>query len=279
MNLAELAKVVSSEEASEGFLRIKGILRTFDACPFCGSRSPGKVRRQRYKCYRCKREWSVRRESLLEGLRIPLSKFVLALKLFVLEVPVNRAYKELGISYNTAHKVYGLVRKAIFHCTCEDAHLLKGEVEADESYFGGKRKGKRGRGAKGKIPVFGILERQGKVRVEIVEDVSAESLLRATIKKVKRGSLIYTDRFRSYDGLVMYGFKHERVDHSQRFSNGRVYINGIEGFWSYAKERLLKYHGVGKENFGYYLKELEFRYNNRENLDEKVYEALRNWVD
>lgn len=212
-------------------------------------------------------------------MRIPLSKFVLALKLFVLEVPVNRAYRELGISYNTAHKVYSLVRKAIFHCTSGDEHLLKGEVEADESYFGGKRKGNRGRRAKGKIPVFGILERQGKVRVEIVEDVSAESLLRATIKKVKRGSLIYTDRFRSYDGLVMYGFKHERVDHSQRFSNGRVYINGIEGFWSYAKERLLKYHGVGKDNFGYYLKELEFRYNNRENLDEKVYETLRNWVD
>ena len=78
---------------------------------------------------------------------------------------------------------------------------------------------------------------------------------------------------------MRYGFKHERVDHSQRFSNGRVYINGIEGFWSYAKERLLKYHGVGKDNFGYYLKELEFRYNNRENLDEKVYETLRNWVD
>jgi len=125
--------------------------------------------------------------------------------------------------------------------------------------------------------MFGILERQGKVRVEIVEDVGAESLLRATIEKVKRGSLIYTDRFRSYDGLVMYGLKYERVDHSQRFSNGRVYINGIEGFWSYARERLLKYHGIGRENFEYYLKELEFRYNNRENLDEKVCEVLGDW--
>jgi len=112
-NLAELAKVASSEEASEEFLRTKGVLKTFDACPFCGSFPPGKVRRQRYKCYRCKREWSVRRESLLEDLRIPFSKFVLALKLFVLEVPVNRAHKELGISYNTAHKVYSLLRKAI----------------------------------------------------------------------------------------------------------------------------------------------------------------------
>jgi len=137
-----------------------------------------------------------------------------------------------------------------------------------------KRKGKRGRGSQGKIPVFGILERQGKVKVEVVKDVSAESILRSAIKKVKRGSIIYTDRFRSYDGLVMYGFRHERIDHSKRFANGRVYINGIEGFWGYAKERLLRFHGVSRENFVYYLKELEFRYNNREKLDEMLYKVL-----
>ncbi len=116
--------------------------------------------------------------------------------------------------------------------------LLSGEVEADESYFGGRKKGRRGRGAKNKIPVFGILERNGKVKVEVVKDVKAETLLRETIRKVKRGSLIYTDKFKSYDGLVMYGFRHERIDHrridhSKRFANGKVYINGIEGFWSY----------------------------------------------
>jgi transposase len=87
-------------------------------------------------------------------------------------------------------------------------------------------------------------------------------------------SIIYTDQFRSYDGLVIYGFRHERIDKSVRFSNGRVYINGIEGFWSYAKERLLKFHGVSRENFVYYLKELEFRYNSRKNLEEVLYKCL-----
>ena len=110
--------------------------------------------------------------------------------------------------------------------------------------------------------------------MEVVKDVSAESILRSAIKKVKRGSIIYTDGFRSYDGLVMYGFRHERIDHSKRFANGRVYINGIEGFWGYAKERLLRFHGVSRENFVYYLKELEFRYNNREKLDEMLYKVL-----
>lgn len=140
---------------------------------------------------------------------------------------------------------------------------FSGEIEVDESYFGGRRKGKRGRGAANKIPVFGILERGGKVRVEVVEDVKGDTLLNLTLKKVKRGSLVYTDKFRSYDGLVSYGFKHERIDYGLKFANGKVYINGIEGFWSFAKERLMKYHGVDPEKFPLYLKELEFRYNYR----------------
>ena len=123
--------------------------------------------------------------------------------------------------------------------------------------------------------MFGILEREGKVKVEIVKDVTAETRLMGTIKKVKRGSVIYTDKFKAYDGLVMYGSKHERIDKCIKFSNGKVYINGIESFWSYAKEKLLKFHGVSREYFVYYLKELEFWYNFwynfRANLDEMLY--------
>jgi len=106
--------------------------------------------------------------------------------------------------------------------------------------------------------------RGGKVKVEVVGDVKGDTLLELAIKKVKRGSLIYTDRFRSYNGLVSYGFKHRRIDHGKKFANGKVYINGIEGFWSFAKERLMKYHGVDPMKFPLYLKELEFRYNHRD---------------
>ena len=106
------------------------------------------------------------------------------------------------------------------------------------------------------------------------KDVSAETLLRETIKKVRRGSLIYTDKFKGYDSLVMYGFKHERIDKSVKFSNGKVYINGTKVFWSYAKERLIKFHGMNKENFVYYLKELEFRYNYRYNIEDNLYVCL-----
>jgi transposase len=77
------------------------------------------------------------------------------------------------------------------------------------------------------------------------------------IKKVKRGSLIYTDKFRSYNGLISYGFRHMRIDHSKKFVNGKVYINGIEEFWSFPKERLMKYHGVNPKKFPLYQKRIE----------------------
>ena len=80
---------------------------------------------------------------------------------------------------------------------------------------------------------------------------------------VRRGSIVYTDKFRSYDTLMFCGYRHLRVDHGKRFVTGKVYINGLEGFWSYAKQRLIKFHGVSKEKFPLYLKEMEFRFNNR----------------
>lgn len=258
MEISFLVKIAADEEKAEIFLREKGVLKTFTECPYCGNKHFGKVRRGTYKCYKCKREWSPKKGSILERSRISYGKFLLLLKLFELEIPALKASKELKLSYTTVHKFYKILRERIYKETTKD-DMLDGELEMDESYFGGKR----GRGAANKIPVFGILERGGKVKVEVVKDVKAETLLKETIKKVKRGSLIYTDRYRSYDGLVMYGFKHKRIDHGKRFANGKVYINGIEGFWSYAKERLMKYHGVSVRTFPLYLKELEFRYNNR----------------
>jgi transposase len=155
------------------------------------------------------------------------------------------------------------IRLAILAHAPDAEELLDGEIELYESYFGGHRKGNRGRGAAGKVPVFGILERNGKVMVTVVPNVTAETLIGLTVKTVRRGSIVYTDKFRSYDSLMFCGYRHLKIDHNKRFTSGKVYINGLEGFWSWAKERLIKHHGVSKENFPLYLKELEFRYNHR----------------
>lgn len=263
MNFSELAHYIGNEEKAEEALQELGILKRYTSCPFCGENRIGRVRRTKYKCYNCTKEWGVRRGSILEGLKVPFTKFLMAIKLFELDTSVRESAKQLGLAYNTVYRLYQILRYAIV-LTDTNSQSFSGEIEMDESYFGGRRKGNRGRGAAGKVPVFGILERGGKVTVEVVPDVKGDTLLELAIRKVKRGSLIYTDRFRSYNGLVSYGFKHRRIDHGKRFANGKVYINGIEGFWSFAKERLMKYHGVNPGKFPLYLKELEFRYNHRD---------------
>lgn len=198
-------------------------------------------------------------------------------KLFELEVSTRKMSSQLGVSYKTAYKAVTILRMAILAQRREGKRFLgKGkEVELDESYFGGRRKGRRGRGAAGKVPVFGILERDGQVLVEVVPNVTAETLLGLTVKTVRRGSIVYTDRFKSYDSLMFCGYRHLKVDHSKRFARGRVYINGLEGFWSFAKERLLKYHGISPDRFPLYLKELEFRYNHRK---EDIFPLLVNFL-
>jgi transposase len=115
MNLVELVKISSSEEGAEGFLREKGVLKTFNHCPFCGCQNIGKVRKNFLKCYDCRKEWSVRKDSILEELKVPFSKFIL-------EVPVNRAYKELSLAYNTTQKIYMKIRECKF--VSQDDQLL-----------------------------------------------------------------------------------------------------------------------------------------------------------
>jgi transposase len=278
VSLVDLGRYTGDEEAAETYLRDHGLLVSYTTCPHCGGTRLGRIRRQRYKCYGCRREWGVRKGSIFERSQVPFSTLLLAVKLFELDMSVREAARQLGLAYNTAYRLHHLLRTAIL-CTAEDAASLKGEVELDESYFGGRRNGKRGRGAAGNVPVFGILERGGKVRVEVVQNVKGATLLDLTIKKVKRGSLVYTDRFQSYNGLVSYGFRHQRIDHGKRFANGKVYINGIEGFWSFAKERLMKYHGVDPTRFPFYLKELEFRYNYRDvDLFDRLIETLEEYA-
>ena len=182
---------------------------------------------------------------------------------FALEVPANKAARSLGVNRHSAERVYHVIRLCLAR-ECEQWSPFEGEVEVDESYFGGKRKGQRGRGAAGKVPVFGLLKRNGKVYTRIVKDVARETLRKIIRTKVIPESVIYSDSFRSYDGLVLDGFRHYRINHAKEFKRGkRNHINGIENFWGYAKTKLKRYYGINRNYFYLYLKEMEFRFNNR----------------
>ena len=181
---------------------------------------------------------------------------------FCLELSARKTADDLGLSYNTVSGRYMFFREQIADYCDAVSGKFKGEIELDETYFGGKRKGKRGRGAYNKAIVFGILERDGKMYTKVVPDVSAETLMSEIEAKTEKGSVFYTDCFKSYKSLKQYG-KHLKIKKQYTFVAGRNHINGIEGFWSYAKERFHKYHGINKRNYPLYLKEMEFRFNNR----------------
>ncbi len=131
----------------------------------------------------------------------------------------------------------------------------------EESYFGGARKGKRGRGAAGKVAVFGILKRGGKVYTKVVVNTKAETLMPVIARKIALDSVVYTDCYRSYNALDVSDFYHERINHSKLFATGKNHINGIENFWNQAKRVLRRYNGIRKESFPLFLKECEFRFN------------------
>ena len=225
-------------------------------CPRCHGQQLYRLSDHRFKCRNCSLRYSP--QKLFDDLKI--------LHYFSLEIPANKAAKDLGYGYKKVRGRYMQYRQEIYRFLDQEFEQLSGEIEFDESYFGGKRKGTRGRGSAGKIKVFGMLERQGKIFTTVVDDVTAETLMSEIRNNSVKGSVFYTDKFRSYKSLKFYG-KHLTVDHNKYFSNGRRHINGLEGFWSFAKERLLKYHGISKNHFLMYLKEMEFRYNYRhENL-------------
>ena len=197
--------------------------------------------------------------------KISDKKFRQILRLFALDLTATQIAFLAGLNRNTVNRYLTLIRRSVaLHCESESP--FAGEIELDESYFGAKRiRGKRGRGAYGKTIVFGIYKRNGCVYTEIVPNCSRTPLYAILKGKVNHDSTIHTDGFRSYDGIVDLGYqKHYRVNHSQdEFAVGSNHINGIEGFWGFAKVRLVKFRGMRKSTFYLHLKECEFRFNYR----------------
>lgn len=184
------------------------------------------------------------------------------LEYFVLEVTARSAASILGINPNSTALFYRKIRQVIeSHLSLEANEIFAGQIELDESYFGGVRKGKRGRGAAGKIAVFGILKRGGKVFTIVVDNTKANTLMPIINKKIAPDSVVYTDSYRSYQALDVSAFYHERINHSELFAKGRNHINGIENFWNQSKRILRKYNGIDKKYFHLFLKECEFRFN------------------
>jgi transposase len=190
---------------------------------------------------------------------------------FANDLSATQTARMLEMNRNTVNVWYRNFREQILVHISKESPKLSGEVELDESYFGGPRKKlhakdrrKRGRGAENKVPVFGVLKRNGKVYTQVIKNASKQELLPIVRQLVRKKSTVYTDKWKAYDGLVFDGYKHKRINHSKQYSDRRGgHVNGIENFWSFAKRRLAKFNGVSRDTFLLHLKECEFRYNHK----------------
>lgn len=197
--------------------------------------------------------------------KISEKKFREIIRLFALDLDASQIANISDLNRNTINRYLKEIRQRIAEY-CTQSSPLCGEVEIDESYFGARRiKGKRGRGALGKTIVFGIFKRNGKVYTEIVPNCARKTLQAVIRGRIELESIIHSDGWRGYDGLVDLGYKkHFRVNHgSNEFVQEKSHINGIESFWGYAKTRLSRFRGMSKSTFHLHLKECEFRFNHR----------------
>jgi len=252
-------------------------------CPKCKSRL---IDRADSECWRCRRCWSffgLRTGTFLSKKRISLRLWYEVIYGFVTSQPAYRLQKILKVKdYRTIYGGYKTIRKALVQNSQKEFKKLgfTETIEVDESYYGGKFRNlrkkvrwklrrlglaKRGRGAKfRKQPVFGIYRRNGKVYLELIPDAKKPVLEEIIRKVIEKGGEVFSDEHFGYNGLVGLGYIHRTINHGkEEYTDGRVHINGMEGFWGLSKTNMFSYKGIRKKNWNEYLKEMEFRYNYR----------------
>jgi len=246
-------------------------------CPRCQNKKFYKVRRGKLRCKKCGYEFKPK----IAGLNIKKVLLKQVVYWFVLGHSIRAIAEQTNASHYLILKVIHLLRRIMLK---DVPGIFSGTVEVDETYLGGQKKNKRksqlwkdkqefGESKRGfgttKQPVFGILCRSGKVFARLVDDTKARDLIPIIAKKVKPGSKICSDTYRSYTGLATRGYVHRTVEHRKKeYTIGKNHINGLEGFWGYLKRKLAAKGGIRRKYIHLFLSEYVWRYNNRD-LDTK----------
>ncbi len=237
------------------------------ACPDCGKETTfSKVSgRKCWACQWCGFQLHPLADTIFHKSDTPLLKWFFAIYLFASSkngVAAKELERLLGVTYKTAWRMAKQIR-LLFD---ENKSKLSGIVEADETYVGGKRHGKRGRGAAGKTAVVGMVERdRGRIVAKVVGDVKASTIKPLIRSNVRIGSTLMTDEFGSYNNIRKEGYKHRRVNHgSKQYVRGNSHTNTIEGFWSQLKRSIHgTYHAVSPKHLQSYVDEFSYRYSKR----------------
>jgi transposase len=230
------------------------------------------VSRPSYSCDHCGHHVHPTADTIFHKSPTPLTTWFYAIYLMAQTrcgISAKQIQRETGVTYKTAWRMFKQIRSMLDET--ESGQLGgKGGVEMDETYYGGRRKGNCGRpmvgDRKGKTTVVGVVERKGRVRAMVAADVKADTLIGIVREHVMPKSTVFTDEFASYDGLAVRGYKHRRINHSEKVyvTGDSIHTNTIEGFWSLVKRGISGvYHNVGRHYLQSYFNEYSFRYNRR----------------
>lgn len=274
--IKDFQKIFPDDDTCLDYIRYKRFPERID-CPKCGKNSlfhhdKGK---KSYSCDNCGYQISPTANTIFHKSPTHLTTWFYVIYLMAQTrggISAKQIERETGVTYKTAWRMCKQVRSALF----EDGEPFDGEVEIDESYFGGKRTGKRGRGAEGKTPVVGMVERNGKLEVRKVANTKRSTIIPLVMSNVKQGSQIFTDEYPVYKCLPSFGFNHSAVQHADKvYVIGNCHTNTIEGFWSQAKNGIKGvYHSVSSDYLQYYLDEYAFRYNHRKDITPMFFSFL-----
>jgi len=214
-------------------------------CIYCQTDKIYILKDERLKCGNCLKKYSLNK----------LQKDIDMLRLFALEIPANKSAKEMGCSYNLVKRRYNFFREKIESYLQQNCELKNGILCVSEQNITSL--------------ALGVIEEDKKIFTTIIVNASPALLLEDIKKTNQAGSVFFAPKFRSYASLKFYG------KHLPNYQSQKLTISRIEGFWSFAKERFHKYRGINKNNFYYYLKEFEFRFNfNKENLFQMLFNII-----
>lgn len=253
-------------------------------CPKCEKASKWyRIKAERaYSCQWCGHHLHPTVGTPFAKSRTPLQLWFYAIYLFTSTrhgVSAKELQRQLGVTYKTAWRMGHEIREHMADVDGEEP--LSGHVEADEAYVGGKREGKRGRGAEGKTVVFGMVERDGDLMIKVVPDAKTKTIQPIIESNVEQGSTMHTDEWWAYKGLDRKGYEHKTVQHGAgEYANGDCHVNTIEGYWSFLKNGIRSTHiHVSGKHLEKYAKEFEYRFNSRKNPTQMFPELISSYPE